>query len=297
MTNHTTDQTSDHLTVQPDVLVSRPDGRLVAVDDRGDAAGRAVLLLHSAPGSRRLDPDPEVTAAAGVRLITIDRPGYGASTARPPGSTPTLAEAADDAAAVLAHLDMSDAAIVGWSVGGLVALGVAARHPELVRSVALVGTPAPDDEVPWIAEGHRDILHAMRSDPASASTQMAGFMQAMGIPEPRTDLVGGGPADDAVLADAGFAATVEEMLAEAFVQGPFGVADDIVATNVVPWGFDAAAVGPRVSLFYADGDDTTPPTHGRYWAGVLADAEQHQVTGVGHLLLLTEWAAILDAVG
>ena len=55
------------------------DGRTLAYALWGDPDGETVMLFHGAPGSRLFTPDPEITAEAGVRLITVDRPGYGGS--------------------------------------------------------------------------------------------------------------------------------------------------------------------------------------------------------------------------
>src|SRR3954449_12040371 len=82
------------------------NGRAVAVHDLTPGApadAPVVLMCHAAPGSGSFDPDPEVTAAAGIRLIEVDRPGYG-------GSDPvkddfaTIGLAAGDAAAGLADV-------------------------------------------------------------------------------------------------------------------------------------------------------------------------------------------------
>ncbi|HEX2576986.1 MAG TPA: alpha/beta fold hydrolase, partial [Aquihabitans sp.] len=145
-TNHTSPTTppADRTTHR----VPTPDGRTIAVDVRGPADGPTVVLLQSAPGSRRFDPDPDATAAAGVRLVTFDRAGYGDSTALPATTVPTIVGHAQDAAAVVASLDVGPVDVVGWSAGGRVAAALAVTHPHLVRSVAIVATPAPDDEVP-----------------------------------------------------------------------------------------------------------------------------------------------------
>ncbi|MDQ1535040.1 MAG: hypothetical protein QOF28_2801, partial [Actinomycetota bacterium] len=46
-------------------------GRTLAFEDSGARAGRPVVLLHGAPGSRLLAPDSAAIADAGVRLITF----------------------------------------------------------------------------------------------------------------------------------------------------------------------------------------------------------------------------------
>ena len=122
----------------------------------------------AAPGRASLDPDPDATAAAGVRLLTVDRPGYGASLPYAADVVPTFANSADDLDAVLADLGVDDVGVIGWSNGGVHALVLAARHPDRVRAVALVGTPASDDDVPWVPEEQRALGKVMREDPRAA---------------------------------------------------------------------------------------------------------------------------------
>ncbi len=62
-----------------DSVVALRDGRSLAYAEWGDPLGRPVVLFHGQPGSRLLCPDADATESAGVRLITVDRPGYGRS--------------------------------------------------------------------------------------------------------------------------------------------------------------------------------------------------------------------------
>src|SRR6476469_8188517 len=98
--------------------VTLPDGRTLALAEYGRPDGPVVVFLPCAPGSRRLDPDPAATAGAGVRLIVVDRPGYGESTPLADGVASTLADRGDDVAAALSALEVAEASIVGWSNGG-----------------------------------------------------------------------------------------------------------------------------------------------------------------------------------
>ena len=59
-------------------IVELRDGRHVGVTGLGDPeADRLVLMCHPSPGAGGFDPDPPATSTAGVRIITLDRPGYG----------------------------------------------------------------------------------------------------------------------------------------------------------------------------------------------------------------------------
>ncbi len=286
-------------TSSTDHRVALPDGRTLGVSDAGDPTGPVVVLLHPAPGSRLLDPDPAATGAAGVRLIGVDRPGYGASTALPDGAVPTITGYADDAAAALAALGIDDAAVVGWSAGGRVALALAARHPDLVRSAAIIGTPAPHEDVPWIPDEHLGMIEQLTGDPGGATAALAQVFAGMADAPPAAavEMVGAGPADESALAaDPARRSRLEAMLAEAFAQGAVGMAADIVSYTVVPWGLDPTSVGARTTMFYGEGDVMISPAHGEWYVSQVPGAELRLVPGAGHLVALTAWADILAAV-
>ena len=287
-----------------EVTVTLADGRVLAVTDHGPLDAPPVVFLHAAPGSRRFDPDPAATAAAGVRLVTIDRAGYGESTPLADGAVPSVAGHADDVAAVIRALEIDDASVVGWSAGGRIALALAAAHPELVRAVGVVATPAPDDQVPWVQPEHREMSAALRADPASAVATLTEVFASGADPtdddEAGDDLTAmvtnGGDADGALLADPAIRGRVEAMVGFGFQAGPVGVATDIVADQIVPWGFDVASVGVPVTLVYGEADAVLTPEHARWYADQLVDADVRVVPGAGHLVVVSEWAAILDAV-
>lgn len=111
------------------------------LDYAADGAGEPILLIHpsvTADGlSIPLLQRPEL--AASYRIITYHRRGYGRSTV---GAEPvTLADQAADAAAVLEHLGVRRAHVVGHSFGGVVALQFAHDRPEVVHSLALLEPP------------------------------------------------------------------------------------------------------------------------------------------------------------
>jgi pimeloyl-ACP methyl ester carboxylesterase len=105
-------------------------------------AGPLVLLLHGFPqfwwGWHQQLVD---LADAGFRAVAVDLRGYGASDKPPRGyDSPTLAA---DVAALVTSLGESAATIVGTDLGGTLAWTVAARHPQVVRSVVVLGAAHP----------------------------------------------------------------------------------------------------------------------------------------------------------
>jgi pimeloyl-ACP methyl ester carboxylesterase len=104
--------------------------------------GPLVLLLHGFPQfwwawHQQLTD----LASAGFRAVAVDLRGYGGSDKPPRGyDAPNLAA---DMAQLVNSLGESDAMVVGTDLGGLLAWTMAARHPRVVRSLAIVAAAHP----------------------------------------------------------------------------------------------------------------------------------------------------------
>jgi pimeloyl-ACP methyl ester carboxylesterase len=101
-------------------------------------AGPAVVLLHAGVADRTMWAEHLATLAdAGYRAVAIDLPGFGE--AQPTNELRPWSDVLESMDA----LELSDAAVVGNSFGGAVALNVAAVAPERVTSLMLVSAPPP----------------------------------------------------------------------------------------------------------------------------------------------------------
>ncbi len=134
----------------------KPQGRFVDVPgarlhvvDRG--TGPAILLVHGLGGhARHFTYGVEKLLSARFRVLAVDRPGSGHSQ-RHAGASASMASQADALAALLDQLGVSQATVVGHSLGGAISLMLAARHPHRVKALALIapltltpeGLPAP----------------------------------------------------------------------------------------------------------------------------------------------------------
>src|SRR2546428_8647857 len=101
--------------------------------------GRPLVLLHGGLGAIEMF-GPNLTAlAANHQVIAVDLQGHGrtADIDRPL----SVEYMADDIAALIKYLKLDGADIMGYSLGGGVALQTAIRHPEVVRKLVVVSTP------------------------------------------------------------------------------------------------------------------------------------------------------------
>lgn len=125
------------MTVQHVIAVN---GVRLHAEERG--AGAPVALLHGFTGSGRdLDALAEALAAR-HRVLAIDLVGHGRSEAPRRAGPYAMERCIAQVAGALEALGAAPVHLFGYSMGGRVALGVAVRRPEVVRSLALLGASA-----------------------------------------------------------------------------------------------------------------------------------------------------------
>jgi 3-oxoadipate enol-lactonase len=126
-----------------------PPGRLLRIEGRGEFFVRVhthadrtvptVLLLHGWTASSDLQFFTAYEALAGAcSFVGIDHRGHGRGFRSP--APFRLEDAADDAAAVVGELGTGRVIVVGYSMGGPVALHLARRHPDVVRGIVVQAT-------------------------------------------------------------------------------------------------------------------------------------------------------------
>lgn len=114
------------------------NGIAIRVLEEGRPDGPAMVFSNSL-GTDLQVWDAVVPAFAGrFRIIRYDKRGHGLSDAPP--APYAIEDHVTDLAAVLDASDAREAVVVGLSVGGLIALGLAAARPELVRALVLCDT-------------------------------------------------------------------------------------------------------------------------------------------------------------
>lgn len=232
---------------------------------------KAVVLVHGAAHDHTVWVMPaRYFARHGYRVIAPDLPAHGRSEGPALESIDAMA---DWLGRVLAALVVESAAIVGHSMGALVAQSFAARHPSRARSLALLGTSVP------MPVAERFLAAAQRND--HAATDMAN-----GWSHSARARLGGSPNPGFWMLGTG------ERLIE---RTPPGVHHaDLAACNA--YRGDPSAIAAPTLVIVGDQDQMTPARAGRDVAAKIPNARVVTLAGSGHAMLSEQPNQVLDAL-
>jgi pimeloyl-ACP methyl ester carboxylesterase len=284
--------------------VTLPDGRVLAYDDVGDPGGVPVVYLHGTPDSRLGRPPDAGAAAVGVRLLAVDRPGFGDSP-HAPGAT--LASLGADLARLLDALDLEGVILAGWSGGGLAVLGAATADALTGRlaAIGLIGTLAPAEvyDDPQVLDalepGRRAFAEMAREVPAA---ELAAEVAPYLVPVPVDPEIArahvlelAGEAGRAELAEVeGSVDALAAGVRASVRHGTAGLAGDI--ERQLERGLDLSRVAVPVRTFHGALDRISPPEVGTWLVHRLPHAVLDLVPDAGHHLLFPRWRGILRAL-
>lgn len=285
-----------------DAVVETNGHRAIGVRLTGASEGPLVLYLHGSPSSR-LDVDyvHERSRRRGVRVVGIDRPGYGTSDPWPF----TFASVAADVAAVADQLGAGRFAVMGQSAGVPYALACAAELGERVSAVATAGGGKPfEPGAPgWerLSEGEQRGVLLVGVDDAEAERLLSEPDQAAIDPQLALSdaeiaelwIEHSPPADQRVLR-AGLGRFLGPSIREAVRQGYGGWARDNVV-RMARWDFDLGAI--RCPATFWIGEQDAGNVDGATWLkehvphGSLRALPDH-----GHFVAFELWDQVLDSL-
>jgi pimeloyl-ACP methyl ester carboxylesterase len=258
-------------------MLLKVDGRQVNAATGGrtfDAAKPLIVFLHGAGMDHTVWQLPARSFAwHGYSVLAPDLPGHGRS------EGPALSSVAAMAAWVAQLLDTAgvrEAALVGHSMGGAIALDAAAALGERITRVALLGTAAA---IPV----HRDLLTAAREQPDTAYRMMTAWSFGARAK------MGGNPAPGLWMTGAAMAL---------FARNAAGVlATDLDACNAWKAGVDAAGKVRCPTLVLLGANDIMAPTKsGRALATLIAGSRTIAIEDCGHMMQAEAPDAVLDAL-
>jgi pimeloyl-ACP methyl ester carboxylesterase len=275
------------------------DGRVLGYREYGDVTGKPVVYLHGMPGSR-LDPVAldEEYRRLGVRVVAIERPGYGLSTARRSWG---LLDWPADVAAVADRLAIERFAVLGYSSGGKYAAACAYALPDRVTAAAIVSGVGPPS-TPRFRQGlgatdRLSMTLATRARPLAVAYWRFARLLARRSPERflgefEKEL---SEPDKVAFADPNVRRIVLGTAREAMRHGVAGVVDDS-AIQARAWGFDLGNIQPAVQVWHGDNDEIVPLHHATYVADTIPNAILTVLDGVGHLAVASRGGEIAAAI-
>ncbi|BBH10962.1 pimeloyl-ACP methyl ester esterase BioH [Chromobacterium haemolyticum] len=236
--------------------------------------GPDVVLLHGWGLHGGVFSRVAAQLAARHCVHLVDLPGHGASASLASFDADAVADLLDQAFPLPLQL-------VGWSLGGLIAQHWAARHPDKIKSLALVATsPRFVREEGWPHAQERKSIEAVAASLDGAFEQtLERFLalQMMGAPSARD--------------------TLKALRADLFAHGrPQGLLPALELLLMA----DARALAGRiqcpVGLFYGARDAITPIGAGRWLADALGDARLYEFPQASHAPFLSHEAEFVAAL-
>jgi pimeloyl-ACP methyl ester carboxylesterase len=239
-----------------------------------DASQPTVVLLHGAGFDHTTWAlHSRWFAHHGFGVLAPDLPGHGRSSGAP---LPTIADMADWTAALLGAAGAARAKLVGHSMGSLIALETAARHPARVSALSLIGTAAAMTVGP-------DLLKAAEANDHSAVDMVSiwglGFQAELG-----------GSLAPGLWMHSGAQRVLERCK-------PGVLFNDLSACNAYQNALAAAAqVTVPCTFILGERDMMTPAKAGKTLASALPTSRTVVISGAGHMMMVERPDELLAAL-
>lgn len=281
------------------------NGISITFEDKGPRDAPAILLVMGLGGQLTLWPDEFVDAlnARGFRTIRYDNRDVGLSTRFDAAGVPnlkwmfvksllrlpvrsayTLADMAADGVALLDHLGIARAHIVGVSMGGMISQHIAARYPDRVLSLTSVMSTTGNSRLP---RAQKEAMQVLTSRPMSGDSE---------------DLIAYSVRAAKVIGSPGYPPDEERLqrrVRSDFERGwyPQGVARQMAA--IVADGDRRPmlkSIGAPTLVIHGESDPLVPLAGGRDTADNIPGARLLTIPGMGHDLPLGLVDTLADAI-
>jgi 3-oxoadipate enol-lactonase len=250
----------------------RTNGVVLHFEDRGDKARPALVFSNSLGTDFRIWDDVIDLLGDRFRFIRYDKRGHGLSEATP--APYRMDDHIGDLEALLAHLGVTSCALVGLSVGGMIAQGLASKRPDLVKALVLMDTAhrIGTDEL-WNSR-----IEGVTKDGIGSladAIMLRWFTPAYRAPE-NSDFVG-----------------YTAMLTRTTVDGYAGTC---AALRDADFTEQTRALKLPALLIVGDQDGSTPPDLVRSTAALIKGSDFRIVADAGHLPCIEQPRAVANLV-
>lgn len=274
------------------------DGRRLGYAEFGAPGGVPLLWFPGLPGCCRYasPADAAIARRNGVRLVCVERPGFGVSDFLPGRR---ILDYPDDVAQLADALGFERFFIAGASAGGPSLAACAHALPDRVIAVGMIGCGAPvdaPDALVGMAPTRRRLAAILEHAPWLADAALSLLAPAR-HPERLYNLMlrGLSPGDlERVRRPEVWTARMRN-IREAFRQGTRGFVRE-VSTFLHPWGFPLGGIRVPVYLWHGEDDRSTPIAMGRYLAEEIPGCQARFLPGEGHFLCYDHFDEILRTV-
>jgi pimeloyl-ACP methyl ester carboxylesterase len=274
-----------------DLTIALKDGRKIGYIEYGDRNGIPVFFFHGTPGSRLMFlVDDEISKNLGIRLICLDRPGFGISDPKP---NRTILDWADDVQEVADYLNIVKFSVIGISGGGAYAAACAYKLADRLHSAAMVSSVAPfmngkppksmmkanriafflAKHAPWLMKA------SYKAQKKLLEQQPEKFMKETSKGNKHLNEW-----------DRQFLQTDDQV--KSFMMH-FGEAirmsvDECVNEPVLmakPWGFSVSDIQIPVDVWHGENDTMAPIEEMKNITPTIPNAQTHYIPGAGHFLV------------
>jgi pimeloyl-ACP methyl ester carboxylesterase len=274
-----------------------PDGRRLGYATYGDPEGKPILFFPGAPSSRLMHPPGEQSKQLGVRVIVLERPGFGLSDFQPGRR---ILDWPEDVVAFSNGLNLDRFAIAGISAGGPYAVVCAYKIPQRLTGVAIISSVGPVDvpggieEMPrirrvgaFVAKRFPLILRPILWLTSNPKRNPERFFQRM--------VSGNSAIDREILSRPSIKGMLVKSYIEATRNGVQGFAhESILLSN--PWGFPLDEISLPVHLWHGEQDANVSLSAVRYMAEAISDCHATFLADEGHWLIIRHWGEIVSAL-
>jgi len=251
--------------------------RVLSVTEYGAAEGRPMVWFHGTPGGARQVPEMlrRSLSAYDVRLLVVERPGYGFSSHH---EYDRVQDISADVDVILEHLDIDRFCVGGLSGGGPYTLAVAHDFPDRVASAVVLGGVVPHAGTEGVPGGAVGALSSLGPIAAPASKAVGRMLQGLlavltPVARPAFQFVTRAfpEGDQRVFEQAEMQAMFIDDTIRQAVGGWPGPALDL-NVFVREWGFNLADLRVPVHLWHGDADPIVPLQHAEHMAALIPEA-------------------------